>query len=317
LWWKEKSDLAWQSTMYLWQLNRIRRMCMRPATAIVQEVQDHFGQNLTTKSLDGLKLSALDFCIMKLGEYAVQLYSGGFVLEREYRPRLSAEVESIPFEQEPLQTLVVGQVKSGKSSLINLLLGEIRAPVDVLPTTDAVDLYECRPENLPPMILRDTPGYGAVDTLGDPFTRLKREIEECDLLLLVCSARSAARKADRELLGKIRDFCKQDTKRLLPPVVYILTHIDALPEHLIPEAVNAVAADFEIPSGQIVPICGQWERQSNREGIATALEIVLPEAEKLKVARCIRQIRREQDEDKLIHQVINGLRLAGGWIANK
>jgi hypothetical protein len=96
-----------------------------------------------------------------------------------------------------------------------------------------------------------------------------------------------------------------------------LTHIDAVPEHLIPEAVNAVAADFEIDPGQIVPICGQWGRPSNREGVAEALESVLPEAEKLKVARCIRQIRREQDEDKLIHQVINGLRLAGGWIAKK
>ena len=83
------------------------------------------------------------------------------MLDDEYRPRISAAVEGLPFDQEPLQVLVVGQVKAGKSSLINALLGEQRAPVDTLPATDDVDLYECQPEGLPPIILRDTPGYGA------------------------------------------------------------------------------------------------------------------------------------------------------------
>ena len=40
----------------------------------------------------------------------------------------------------------------------------------------------------------------------DPFSRLRAEIEECDLLVMVCTARSAARQADRELLRKIHEF---------------------------------------------------------------------------------------------------------------
>jgi hypothetical protein len=317
LWWKEKGDLGWRIAMYSWQLNRIRRMVMRPATALVQEVQDHLGGNLTTKSLGGLKQSAIDYCITKAGEYAIQLYSGAFVMDREYRPRLSAQVEGAAFGQEPLQILVVGQVKSGKSSLINALLGEMRAPVDVLPATDEIDLYECRPEGLPPVILRDTPGYGTVDGEVDPFSRLRSEIEGCDLLLLVCSARSAARKADRELLGKIHTFYGRDPKRMLPPFLYVLTNIDAVPEHLAAEAASAVAADFDVPSRQVVALCGQWGRLTNLNGLLAAIREILPEAERLKICRCIRQIRREQDEDKIIRQVLNGLRLAGGWIVNK
>jgi uncharacterized protein len=317
LWWKEKGNLAWRVTMYLWQLNRLRRMFMRPATAVVQEVQDLFGQNMTVKSFDGLKRSAIDFCIMKAGEYAVELYSGEFVRDEERRPRLSAQVESLPFEQEPLQILVVGQVKAGKSSLINALQGEIRAPVDTLPATDEVDLYECRPEGLPPLILRDTPGYGAVEGTFDAFSQLRSEIEECDLLLIVCSARSAARKADRELLLKIRDFFQREPNRMLPPFLYVLTHIDAVPEHLAGEAASAVAADFEVSPDDIVPICGKWDKLLNLDGVAAAIQSVLPEAERVKICRCIRQIRKVQDENEIIRQVLHGLRLAGGWVVRK
>ena len=202
LWWKQKGELTWQIGTYLWQINRVRRMCMRPGTALVQELQDHWGQDMATKSVGGLKQWAIDYCVTKAGDYAIQLYSGGFVLDDEYRPRISAEVEGIPFDQEPLQILVAGQVKSGKSSLINALLGEVRAPVDTLPLTDAVDLYECQPEGLPRIILRDTPGYGAAADEEDPFSRLGDEIQACDLLLLVCTARSAARQSDRAVVAQ-------------------------------------------------------------------------------------------------------------------
>ena len=117
LWWKKKGELGWRIGAYLWQINRVRRMCMRPGTALIQELQDHCGQNLATKSIGGLKQWAIDYCVTKAGDYAIQLYSGGFVLSDEYRPRISAAIDDLPFDQEPFQILVVGQVKSGKSSL--------------------------------------------------------------------------------------------------------------------------------------------------------------------------------------------------------
>jgi uncharacterized protein len=317
LWWKKKGELAWQVGAYLWQINRLRRICTRPATALIQELQDHFGQNLATKSLGGLKQWAIDYCVTKAGDYAIQLYSGSFVLGDEYRPRVSAEVANLPFDREPLQVLVVGQVKSGKSSLINAVVGEVRAAVDTLPATDAVDLYECRPAGLPPLILRDTPGYGAVGEPGDPFSQLAGEIQECDLLLLVCTAQSAARQADRDFLRRIHSFFEQHPKRLMPPVVYVVTHFDAVPLHLAAEAAEAIASDLGVTREQIVVACTQWGRLVNIEDVAAAVRAKLPEAERLKCTRCIRQIRREQDEDKLVRQVLNGLRLTGGWIVGQ
>ena len=317
LWWKKKGELGWQIGTYLWQINRVRRMCMRPGTALIQEFHDHYGQNVATKSLGELKQWALDYCVTKAGDYAIELYSGGFVLSDEYRPRISAEVSYLSFDQEPFQILVVGQVKSGKSSLINALLGEVRASVDALPSTEHVDLYECQPDGLPQMILRDTPGYGMVAEAGDPFTRLGNEIQECDLLVMVCTAGSAARQSDRELLRKLHEFYQRNPKRLLPPIVYVLTHVDMVPEHLTAEAVEAVASDLGVVAGQIVGVCTQWGRLANLEGIATAIRERLPEAERVKCARCVRQIRNEQDEDKILRQLFNGLRLTGGWIAGQ
>ncbi len=315
--WKQRGTLLWRIGIYLWQLNRIRRLVMRPGSALVQEVQDHLGEQAATKSVGGLKRWAIDYCVTKAGDYAIQLYSGGFVLDEEYRPRVSAAVETRPFDREPLQILVVGQVKAGKSSLINALLGKLSAPVDTLPATGAVGAYECRLEGLPPVILRDTPGYGAAADRQGPFSRLSNEIQECDLLVMVCTARSAARKADRELLQQLHEFCQRNPQRIMSPVVGVLTHMDSVPAHLMPEAVAAVAEDLGVAAGQVVAVCTQWGRLANLADVLAALRQRLPEAERLKCARCIRQIRSEQDADKIVHQIIQGLRLTGGWLTAK
>jgi hypothetical protein len=164
------------------------------------------------------------------------------------------------------------------------------------------------------MILRDTPGYGVAGERKEPFSRLRGEIEECDLLVMVCTARSAARQADRGLLGEIHRFFARDPKRLRPPMVCVLTHADALPEHLRAEALAAVAADLGLGAGQIAAACTQWGRLADLDGVLSAIRGQVPDAERLKIARCIRQIRKEQDEDKLLGQLLGGLRLAGGWI---
>src|SRR6201993_750294 len=47
---------------------------------------------------------------------------------------------------EPLLFVVVGEVKSGKSSLLNALFGDEFAKVDVLPATDRVYIFRYGPE---------------------------------------------------------------------------------------------------------------------------------------------------------------------------
>jgi uncharacterized protein len=315
--WKKRGDLAWQVGMYLWQLNRLRRLCVQPATALVQELQDHLGQNVASKSVGGLKQWAIDYCITKAGDYAVQLYSGSFVLDEEHQARISPAVENVPFAEEPLQTLVVGQVKAGKSSLINVLLGEMRAPIDVLPATDDVGLYECRPEGFPLWLLRDTPGYSTGVETSKPFVQLVKEIEECDLLMLVCSAQTAARIDDRELLQHIHEHYRQHPESKTPPIVYVLTHSDAVPPSLHGELIEAVAQDLGIAADQVVLACTRQGESSDAVRLWDAIRTQLPEAERRKCLRCIRQIRKQRDDDQIVHQILNGLRLTGGWLVGR
>src|SRR6266568_9113175 len=77
---------------------------------------------------------------------------------------------------EPLLFVAVGEVKSGKSSLLNALFGQEFAKVDVLPATDRVYIFRYGPEEktvevspklteryLPIPFLRD---FNVVDTPG-------------------------------------------------------------------------------------------------------------------------------------------------------
>jgi len=212
---------------------------------------------------------------------------------------------------------VVGQVKSGKSSLINALLGESRAPVDTLPLTDAVDLYECQPEGLPQIILRDTPGYGAAAEDEDPFSRLGDEIQGCDLLLLVCTARSAARQSDRALL-------RQDARVLQPQSE--ATH-----------ATGSMRADAR-RSGARASDSGGYGRgggrsragcDATRSGLCAMGPAGKPGRHPGGRRRATARRRastmpplhpadpQEQDEDKVLRQLLSGLRLTGGWIVGK
>ena len=70
-------------------------------------------------------------------------------------------------DKEPLRILVVGQKKSGKSSLVNALFGEYRAATDVVPRTDQVEPYVLEREGLQQAIVLDTAGYDIADPAAD------------------------------------------------------------------------------------------------------------------------------------------------------
>ena len=141
---------------------------------------------------------------------------------------------------------------------------------------------------------------------------MRESILECDLIVLVCSARSASRKPDCEVLRGLRSLVDQPD-RPLPPVVCVLTHIDALPKGLAGEAVAAVAADLGRSPAEVTPVCTRWGRLENVEGIFKAILAVSAEAERLKQMRCIRQIRRERDEHSLLSNLLRFGRLGLGW----
>ncbi len=116
--------------------------------------------------------------------------------------------KSPPLEDEarPLQLALVGRPNSGKSSLLNRLIGEERALVSDVPgtTRDAVDS----------LLVKGDRRYLLVDTAGIRRTRLlkegvdhvavvqaRRSIERADVVVLVLDAETGMREMDATIAG--------------------------------------------------------------------------------------------------------------------
>jgi hypothetical protein len=225
--------------------------------------------------------------------------------------------------------LVLGQVKAGKSSLINALFGETRAAVDVVPRTKYVEPYVLERDGMQQAIIFDTAGYEDVSRSDDPFAQLHEEILECDLVLCVCRATSAARAADRKLLDAVRGFFDDNPDRVMPPVVVALTHIDGLrpfnqwdppyniqepksrKELNIVEAIQSVSGDLAVDPALVIPVCLQPDRVYNiEEGLAPAVLQVLSAANRAKYLRCVRHFHKEErDWRKVLDTAIRSGRL--------
>ena len=136
---------------------------------------------------------------------------------------------------EPLLFVVAGEVKSGKSSLLNALFGNEFAKVDVLPATDRVYIFRYGPEDktteitptlteryLPIPFLRD---FNVVDTPGtNTMVKEHQMVAEdfmprADIVLFVFSVVNPWTQSNWEFL----DFLQ---KTWLKNVIFVLQQID-------------------------------------------------------------------------------------------
>jgi predicted GTPase len=227
-----------------------------------------------------------------------------------------------------LRIIIVGQVKAGKSSLINALFGQCRAATDVVSNTPRVQPYVLEREGIRRAIIYDTAGYDASHADDDPFKDLRDSIAHSDLVLLVCSATSAARGVDRRLLDRIRDHFQKNPHRTMPPLVVPLTHVDRLrpfsewdPPYDIARAsvgkaaemrraTQAVAEDLALAPECVVPVCTKADREYNvEEALMPAILAASPQAEQVKYQRCLREFRRKENWRQLWRQAVNAGRL--------
>lgn len=208
--------------------------------------------------------------------------------------------------QEPpaaLQIALVGQVKAGKSSLINALIGDQQAAVDILPLTDSIKRYSVHPDRVNAQLtLLDTVGFAHEGLKADRMDATMQAICESSMTVLVMNACQPAREPDCQLLRTMESWFRQHPQRRRPPILVVLTHIDQLSpslewtppydgwvrprskrpkERSIREAVLAVRELLGQRVDGIVPACTDIDHHREygiNEWVVPAIMTLLPQA---------------------------------------
>ncbi len=192
--------------------------------------------------------------VHRLGNYLIELHSGrlrvGASRYRELLDKLPPPVDGVkpqggPLALQPdklarpkdpafdqikqLTVTIVGQVKAGKSSLINALLGAQMARTDVLPATAGIQRYDLQTPGIPTrFVLLDTVGYGHAGPKEDQLRATRDAAQQSDLLFLVLHALTPARQADLDLLKDLKAWFMSNPDLKKPPLFVVMSHIDLL-----------------------------------------------------------------------------------------
>jgi predicted GTPase len=287
--------------------------------------------------------------VRRLGFYLIELYSGrlkiGTARYRELMeshrhepggPPVVVQPQSdtatpppeAPKRTKPVRVSIalIGQVKAGKSSLINALLGERKAATDVLPLTSEVTKYDLAAPGVPThLVLLDSAGYGRAGAKADNLEETADAVQASDLVLLVTHARNPARKADVDFLARLRQWFAERPQLRFPPVLVVLTHIDLLTpamewsppydwvggtrpkERSMAEAITAAKEAFPDVAG-LLPVCtADGKVWGVSEELMPEVVALLGEAKAVALLRCL---HAEADEGK-VKKVFGQLWAAG------
>ncbi len=261
--------------------------------------------------------------INRLGTYLIDLNSGrlrvGAARYRELKnlhtnPAATPSADDADSVAKVTVTLL-GQVKAGKSSLINALLGERRAQTDVLPATDGVERYHLQTPGVPTMLeLLDTVGYGHAGPKADQVAATRTAAQQSDLLLLVVHALNPARQADLDMIEAVKGWFAERPDLKQPPLLAVMTHIDLLSpalewappydwqhptrrkEESVREAAGAVAEQLGGRVAAVVPVCTSAGKVYGIDGLLAAVSGLLDETRGVAL---LRVLKAEADAGKV------------------
>ncbi len=319
-----------------------------PITTAVRYAASKIG---LSRPLEALQANILGWFytvfVHRLGTYLIDLNSGRLrVGARRYRELLAqarlqqaatpdgvrpAEPVSAPSPAPPpaldVTITLVGQVKAGKSSLVNALLGEQRAATDVLPLTAEVTRYRLHPQGITnQLVLLDTVGYTHEGPRADKLRQTQEAVQQSDLVLLVMHARDPARQPDAELLDKLRTWFAERPNLKTPRILGVLTHIDLLSPMMEwsppydwlhakrpkEQSIAGAVATVEEQLGQqlvgVIPVCtAEGKKYGMHEWLLPRIVELLDEARAVSFLRCL---QAEADTGK-VRRVLDQLLQAG------
>jgi predicted GTPase len=280
--------------------------------------------------------------IHRVGTYLIEVNSGRLrVGAKRYKQLVaqarSPEVADSPAAEggpqepssngQPVSTVtitILGQVKAGKSSLINALLGERRAGTDVLPLTNEITRYQLQPAGIGnTLTLLDTVGYGHEGPGPDQLKATQQAAKDSDLILLVLHGRDPARQPDLKLMQDLRAWFRSQPDLRMPPILGVMSHIDLLPPLLEwsppynwlkparPKEKSIAAARETIREAlgdhlvEVVPICGAAGKVYGvEEWLLPRTVELLGEARAVSLLRCLKAEANAGKIRKLLGQLL-------------
>ena len=284
--------------------------------------------------------------LQELGRYLIELNSGRLrvgvkryreLLAKKEVPPAEAGAPDVTVVPDPAATgdrliidsdritiAIVGPVKAGKSSLVNAIFGEQKAGVDAVPLTAAATRYDLHPDGFTPLSLIDTAGFGHNGAGDADVVQAAEVFAKSDIALLVVPARSAARKPEVEFLERVRALFAKRPELRLPPVVLVVTNIDALSpamewappydwktglrpkEESIREAMDAAREQFAKGIVDAVPVCAAHGREYGvKDELLATLANRLDEARGVQFLRVLHAEAAADKTKKVIGQALN------------
>jgi predicted GTPase len=318
-WYRRLRDTAWVGAVLINPLNLARYFSSTLAL-------DPVSTELQTELLAAIYLRYL----RQLGFYFIEMNSGRLrggadVYRKAFDPsaahlpgRVSDQVAQQGVAAQPVTIALVGQVSSGKSSLINALSGSEQAEVDLLPETQHVSRYQMQVGEPPVSVtLLDTPGYAEAGASSAQKKQIQAALRDSNCVLLVMDAHSPARDADVRTLRELEEWYASQPRLKMPPVLGVMTHIDLLQpslewtppydwrtpgkpkEHSIHNAIRYVTELFGASLAGVVPVCTSARKErvwGVVEELMPAMMLQLSDAQSVAL---LRAFEKELDRDRM------------------
>jgi len=310
----------------LWYAYRLFRIFQNPLQATLQEVNGAMFDEGKTKSWHVVKGQIARSLLLELGRSAIDLYGGRLKATQ-------AELEQVLIEQSqaavplaPVRIAVAGQLKSGKSSLVNALMDEVRAAVSESSTSPGVSEYRLQAPDRPDLVLIDTPG---LDGRAGTVEIVLEQIKGADLVIWTVAAANPARDVDADAIKRLLDYYGSETFLRPPALLVAATQVDRLPPRRewappydvarpksdkavnIRSALDQVKGDLRLPSAVVVPVSFVHnENPYNVETLWVAIYMMLDDARQTSLRRALEN-RPGFSIQKAVHQVWGGSRYLG------